>query len=221
MSKKSNIKSLMPIIFGSMVAVACGIYLIPLFAKEVTVKSDRRFQDLIINNQYAVLMLYKEDKETRKDKQLTTKLRQLRETFKAVSNEPFYKEADLLFLTINVADKEVNYIPNKLQIQKLPAFVIFKNSKPLRTMAGSSAGQSAILSGFVDRGNLQDFIDQNIGDDLEDVLDEKAEIRKRELEEAKIRSYYAPRFYVGVGYGYPYSWYPYGYYGGWGWGWGW
>lgn len=204
----------------SMVAVAlCSIFFV--VAKEISLRSENRLKDIIIKDRYAVLMLYKEDKDTRKDKKMTEDLRYLKETFKAVSSDDFYKESDLSFLTSNVAKKELVDLPEKLGVKQLPAFVLFQDGKAIR----GADGQKLILSGFVARDALQGFIDQNLKDELEDVIEEKAEIRKRELEEARIRSYYAPQVYFGLGYGYPYGYYgyPYGYYGGWGWGgrWGW
>lgn len=195
MSKKSNVGKFILVVFCAGILVY-GLSLVTAWAKEIPVKSDRRLQDLIIKNQYAVLMIYQEDQETKKDKNMREQLRQLREMFKAVSSDTFYKEADLAFLTANVASKELDYLPRRYQIKTLPAFVIFKNSKS----AEVAAGQPLVLSGFVDRGQLQDFIDENLKAELEDVLKEKAEARKAELEEARIRSYYAPSVYFVFGF---------------------
>jgi hypothetical protein len=207
MNKKT--KSLVFLCIAMAIIVAYSFFLTPVSAKETGVSSERKLQDLVIKNQYAVLMLYQEDSQTRKDKMKREQIRQLREMFEAVSSDTVYKEADLAFLSANVAKKGVAFLPDryKIQLQELPAFVIYKNSKP----AKGANGQPLVLTGFVDRGKLQDFINQNLEAELQDVLEEKAEARKAELEEARIRSYYAPRVYFGLGFGGGYP--PY-----WGWG---
>jgi hypothetical protein len=118
-----------------------------------------------------------------------------------VSDSERYKQVDMMFLQGDVDREDVAAVAREYAVTTFPAFLLFKEGVVLR-----KNNNPLILTGDINRLQLNEFIDTHLGDKIDDILDEQERILKRRLEKAKIRAYNTPYW----GYGYPY----------WGWGWG-
>ena len=186
------------------IVLAVGVRHVAL-CKEFRVRSVSKFDKLVSKYRYAVVMLYRSDKETKRDSELRQKIKDLQVMFKSLSKVSRYKETDLQFLNVNVAKKDLSEVMQRLGIQTVPTFVLFNGGVPIR----DQNKHIAKLQGSVYRNQLQEFIEKHLSEQLEDVIEAKEKERKRKLEEARIR-YYEQPYYP---YGYPgyYYYYPYGY----------
>ncbi|MDP3888960.1 MAG: thioredoxin family protein [bacterium] len=192
-----KLKGVKILIFGAILLSLAGI-LSTIDARDRSPRSaDKRFHRLIKRQELAVVMFY-----NRNGSRAST----LESMFSATSRKPSYRDAEVEFLTINVAKERSSSLARDFDVRQVPAFIVFKDGIPV---------SKEHLSGFVSREQLTSFIDKHIEDRIKDIIEEKAEARKRAAEE---RRYYRP--YIGFSYGYPYYGYPYygyPYYGsGWG-----
>ncbi len=188
--------------------LGCGGLVSDLYSKMTSVRSTDKFYRKINKYDLAVVMFYKVDKATRKDDpDLYKRIKNLGRMFKATSRMMLYKEANVLFIQVNVAKRsELNDLAQEFNVKQFPTFLLFKNSVPLR----DKNKNIITLTGLVLRQALKNFIDKHLKDDIEDIIEEKAEIRKRRLEEARLRSYYYGSYYSPY-YHYPYYYHPYSY----------
>ena len=177
-------------------------------AKEVSVSSEKKFYRRLDKHDLAVVMFYKEDREVRKDRVLKQRIKNLENMFKATSTIRRYEEANIVFIKVNTAKNAVSDLHRDFQVTKLPAFVVFKYNTPVR----DEQKNIVQLNGFVSREALKEFIDKNLEDAIDDIIEEKGEIRKRKLEEERLRyRYYGPYFNYGYSPYYYHSPYYYGY----------
>jgi thioredoxin-related protein len=192
------------VLFASSVFLALGFM---LHAKVKTFKSEERLHKYLRQSDVAVVMFYqKPDKPDDKSERAAYKealqnIKDLQARFKVVSDEERYKEVDMMFLQGDVDREDVAAIAREYAVTTFPAFLLFKEGVVLR-----KNNNPLILTGDINRLQLNEFIDTHLGDKIDDILDEQERILKRRLEKAKIRAYNTPYW----GYGYPY----------WGWGWG-
>jgi hypothetical protein len=151
----------------------------------------------------AIVFFYYEDKETRKDPMLKRKTSSTLAYLERMSRLPWYEDGDCIFASGNVACQEMHSLMLSCGAKQAPCYMLFYDSLPVR----GSQGQVALLQGYVPRNILESFIERYAGGTIEDNVRERAEQRRAEREEARIRyQYYAPYFYGG----YPYWGYPCG-----------
>ena len=172
-----------------------------IFAREITVRSDRKFDQLVIRHNYAVVMFYQSDKKVRKDPTFKRKMDRLENIFKSLSERYKYEEGDLVFLKVNIAKNDLAMVSRDLDVTQVPAFLLFEDGESIK----GNIGKPVSLVGFISRDDLGMFIDAHLGEQIEEIVEEKEKIRKQRREEARLQSYSYP-------YSYPYSYYPYGYY---------
>lgn len=174
-------------------------------AKHAIISGESKFSRILSNPKYnlAIAMFYKSGKLLRKeDPALYEKNNKLSQMFKSTSLVFRYRDADLMFLSINLAEKHNEVFESMYGITGTPQFMLFKDGQIFPDLKG----QPTVLKGFVTRPDLQAFIDNNFSILLKENSDRNKEIRERKMEEAMANSYY-------VGWG------GYGYPGGyWGWG---
>jgi hypothetical protein len=156
----------------------------------------------------AIVFFYYEDKETRKDPALKRSISSTLSYLERMSRLPWYEDGDCIFASVNSANEELCALMHSLGIKQAPCYVLFYNSAPVR----GTQGQIVLLQGYVPRNILESFINRYAGGTIEDNVHERAEQRRIEREEARIRyQYYAPYFYCGYPYwgscwgGYPYG----------------
>ncbi|HRN77830.1 MAG TPA: hypothetical protein PLU71_01205 [Candidatus Dependentiae bacterium] len=193
---------------------------IVLHAKVKTFKSDESLRKYLRESDVAVVMFYNtpdrpQDKsERRAYKDILQNIKDLQAEFKVVSDSERYKEVEMLFVQGDVKREDVATIARDYGITAFPSFLLFKegvvitkNNKPL------------ILTGNVNRLQLNEFIDTYLGDKIDDILDEQQRVLKLKIEKAKLRSYYTPYYYPYWGWGGPYWGWGWPYYGWYGWYW--
>jgi len=190
-----------------------------------TIKSERSFDKYARRGLTAVLF-YKQGKRPRRKEEmaraqwekLNDKNDNLIAMFSAASKNFLYEEGDLDFAVVNVARRdELAQIARQYGVATFPTIVLLNFGNQIQ----SKLGASAKLSGYVTQSQLNRFIKNSIGQKLEKRKKQKAEYRKKRLEQARIRAYYAPYYspYWGYGWGYPYWGFGWGYpyYGRWWW----
>ena len=114
-----------------------------LFAKHVTVKSEKRFDRALDNNKFAVVMLFEEDKQMRKDREYKNKVNELKRMFKGASKLNTYRKGDVEFVAVNVKKKNLQDVADNFGVTQLPTFLLFKNGVPVR------GGVKALFSSMV------------------------------------------------------------------------
>lgn len=182
-----------------------------VLAKHTSAKTERKFNRMIKNPKYnlAIALFYESEKRMRRENpELYRKLKNLKSMFKDASKVFKYEDADLLFMTINLARPKNQGLQSRYNIASTPVFMLFKDGYPYK----DKAGNALILEGSPTRPQLQAFIDKNFEEDIEKNRRRNQEIRQKRIEQARARAYY-------WGWGYPYGGWGYG---GWGrpWGWG-
>jgi hypothetical protein len=181
----------------TVIMLGLGLAWIPARAHLNRVHSESQFYRTINKRSIALVFFYQEDKETRKDAGLKSKIASSLASLERMSRLPWYEDGDCIFAIVNVKTDELCALMRTLRITQFPAYMLFYNSVPVR----GSQGQPARLTGFVPRNVLESFIDRYVGGTLEDNVKARAEQRRIAREEARLRyEYYAPYFY----WGYPY-----------------
>jgi len=200
----NSLKKKLLLIVGT--AVSLVITLIP---RTVTVKSEGSFDRLISRHEIAVVMFYREDRTTGDDSTLKKNINATEYMFKNVEKKGRYKEVNIAFIKVNIARDFLDDVAKRFAVKKVPAFVLFKDGVPVR----DKEKNMAMVTGFISRADLINFIEKHLDDDLQEIIDEKEEIRQRRREEAQSWSYYNyPYYYPHYGYGYGY--WPYYQFGG-------
>ncbi len=189
---------------GLLILVALGMRS-TLVGKITSVKSERRFNKLTVRNELVVVMFYDREKKKARDRKEREEQREyydkLFAMFKSASKIFDYKEAEVKFLKVNLARKKAADLQHDFDIIETPTFMLFKDGSPVRDEKGAIAQ----LKGIVSREKLREFIDKYFEERIEEIMNQKEEIRRRRLEELRYRRYYYPYYY---GY-YPYYYRPY------------
>ena len=212
---KENAHNRMMIVGMSIIVLVIGTVALTLLGRVRSVSSVRNFDSTIARRELSIAMFYKRDKKMAKDRDMKQKIRRLGRMFKSLSKKMRFREGELAFIRVNIAKRDMSELAQDYGVQQTPTFMLFDGGKLLRDAVGNAVS----LTGFVTRYELTDFIESNFSSQLDEVIEEKAKIRKRRREEARWRSYYYPYYY-------PYHHYPYGgfgfggYHGGFGFGFG-
>lgn len=188
------------------------VFMLPVIAKDIRVRSKDDFFAKLSSAPYTLAIFYDRDREIMKDKEIVRSIKDLEIQTKSLSQNPFYKGADLQFMRVDLDRKELESVAQQFNITTLPTYLLFVG----RELVGKP------LVGFAYRSQVQKFIDQNLLDNMNSYMKEKQQQRARDLERAKIRAYnnaylwgpywnpywsygYAP--YWGFGYRPYYRWY--------------
>ena len=167
------------------------------------IHSEDQFYRVINKRSIAAVFFYRDNKEMRKNREIKNKINSSLANLERMSRLPWYDDGDCLFAAVNVVSGDLCNLAKSLGIKMLPCYILFYDSVPVR----GPQGQPALLNGYVPRNMLENFIDRFAGGTLEDNVKERAEQRRIDREEARIRyQYYAPCFYWGYPYwgcGYP------------------
>jgi hypothetical protein len=152
-------------IFGTLAgscAVVLGLFLHTLVADVRTATTRDQLDKYIKNAYFAVVMFEDEDNA------------KLEDMFQDVSENDDYVESALAFIQVNTQEAQVEGRLRTLQIDRLPAFVLYGKGDPIR----DDNGQIVLLSGRATKKQLQNFIDDSIGGALEDIRTAKEEAVK-------------------------------------------
>lgn len=159
---------------------------------QIRVKSTKDFNRVLDKHALVVALFYKNDRDTRKNKELNRKIELLEDTVKRIAERDRYKDARIAFVRINIIGDDLESLAQSYDVETMPTFMIFKHGGVVR---------GGITTGFIDARELRLFIDQHIGRTINAFVQAEAERRRR-----KHRRTYT---YVGFGaypgyYGYPY-----------------
>lgn len=180
---------------------------VPLGMYAYSVSSMRSLYRAVEKKALAIVMFYRSARNQRKEnRELYDALKKAQKDFASLSRVKTYKQADLQMIQANVEQKDLQNVHEELgvSIGEEPVYVPFVNGKQMQQ---GPTGGTLSKKGFLTIRQLRDFIDRNMGDVMQDYLDDKQERARRERAENAL--------YFGFGGGYPwYGWYPY--YGGWG-----
>lgn len=171
-------------------------------AKDKAVRSADSFDTVLARAPYSVVLFYDNSRENRRDPAMRGEIKGLETMFRELSRDPSYKEAELQFVRVDVARHGLAEVAQRYQLRTFPAAMLF--------LGGKATG--AQLMGKIYRDELSTLIDRTFKSQMESVLKEKEQQRRRELERARIRAYNAAYWgpYWGWGYGYPYGGWRYG-----------
>jgi|GEM_PF-2076488 len=181
-----------------------------IIAKYTSTKSERSFTKQAGKYRFTVALFYKEDRETRRDRELRHKIRRFKEILKSVSTRDAYEDADMQFIAVNVASRRAQDLAIDFQIGDQPAIILFEDGAPYK-----KNNNIIRQNGFLTREQLVTLIDNTWGDKIEQAIKQKVQ---RERQRRRERRYYSggPSVSFGIGfgggYGYPY-WGGYPYYG--------
>lgn len=167
-----------------------------LWAKDKKARSYNSFYELLAKSPYTVVLFYNSKNDTKEN------TKDLLLMFRSLSDDPEYKDADLLFMRADLSRDKLQSLSRTFDING-PAVQLFIGRQPIT---------GARIDGLIDRTGITHLINRFLSQKISEYLKEKDEARKRALEDAKIRAYnrayyWEPYWY----YGYPYG--PYGYWG--------
>jgi hypothetical protein len=185
------------------------------FGKHHRVTSSRGLADAITMNDLVVALFYVEGKGLVKE--VKEKIHAVQRDFRTMSKTDVYEYVGILFASVNVAKEDMLDMVVRYGVVRpaadSPSFALFRGGKMV-----------ACLSGFRDREEMRETIEQYLGHDISRIEKEKDAQRQRRIEAARVRSAENaaayPYWYWG---GWPYygGWYGYGaawpYYGGGSW----
>ncbi|HXW86494.1 MAG TPA: hypothetical protein VEK38_04090, partial [Candidatus Bathyarchaeia archaeon] len=151
-------------IFGTLAgtcAVVLGLWLHNVMADQVATTRDQL--DRYIKNAYFAVVMFNDEQ----DKKLDT-------MFQEVSETQDYKDSALAFVRVNTQEAQVEGRLKALNIDKLPAFVLYGKGDPIR----DDEEQVVMLSGPASKKDLKNFIDDSLGGALEDIRSAIAEAKE-------------------------------------------
>ncbi len=181
-------------------------------AKDIRVRSSEALRKKLTQAPYSLVLFYDDSREMKKDKNARDAIDNMEAMFRSLSKDAPYKDAQLQFIRAQVNREGLHSVLRRYELKQLPAFVIFLGRE-----------KQAVAYGNLYRDDVEQFIEMNLKNKMKEVIKQADELRKKRLEEAKIRAYNRPYIYGPYGYGpwlYPYGWYGYGrpyWYGGYYW----
>lgn len=183
------------------------------FARDIEVRSERKFSDKLMKHRLAVAMFYRDDKVIREDIQVGRLIDKIERIFDSLGKWGRYQDGDVIFLSVNVAKGNLDELADAYNITKLPAFLLFKNGVPLRDDQGKVIMWLPFLSEVTERA-LSTFIEKHLQADIDrNIRDRAEELRRRREAAAWWAYYYGPYYGPYWGYGPYYYGRPYGYVG--------
>ncbi|HLJ31602.1 MAG TPA: thioredoxin family protein [Candidatus Babeliales bacterium] len=111
--------------------------------------------------------------------------------YEDISKTQRYDDADVVFLKVNAARKDLSDLAQAYGIVHMPAFVFFYKGKRL----SDNNGNMVILTGSVTRDQLESCIDNYYGDEIERYIAHKEERKERRIarENESWKPYFYPR----------------------------
>src|SRR4030095_4709577 len=170
-----------------MSALVVGVLSNYLCAKVRSVGSQREFEQNVAHKGICVALFYKAD--DKKDVTMQKKNKQLQRMVEDVSAQQSYDDADVVFIKINSACKEFDTIVNNYDVMSVPCFLLFDNGR--QVMNGQN--KPAVLHGFIVREELETFINNYCGKEINTLNNAKEATQKNRMDEEK--ESWLPYFY--------------------------
>lgn len=156
------------------------------------VKSERNFDYILRNAHFSVILFYSGGRNDKDEG-----MNHLKDVFEDLSNRGRYKDAEIVFMRVNIDSRNMITIAEHYDITEYPSFILFDEDEPMI----DENELPIILTGFVTRVALKQFIEDNLETRIAETIKQKDELVKRRRDEAKVSwvPYYYPYDYY-----YPY-----------------
>lgn len=210
--------------------LAIALFAQGLDARYHVIKNDTQFFNEINAYRFSIVCFltgFDEAIDKDEQKQMKKENHQLQDMIKSISETDPYKKdlrSDVGFLIVDASKDSMQSIVDKYIVKNnaMPQFLLFKDGKAVMTMSDKLAQ----LSGFIEKADLMQYMNDYFGKDFDEVLAQKSDDqnKEREMQLARYQAYAASRYPYG-GYA-PYniwgspsfamytgyaSFYPYGY----------
>jgi hypothetical protein len=184
------------VIYGVAVAMMAGCF-IALCARVQRPSSTTKFDYALRNSRLAVAMFYKSGKKEKQNREIRSKIEEIKDAFSTLANRGRYEDAEIVFIRVNADRSSLEQLAKEYGVEKYPSFILFDEDEVI----ADYYGVPVVLSGFVTRAELKTFIEDNLGSRIEKILKQKDALIKRRKEEARVSwvPYYYPYDYY-----YPY-----------------
>lgn len=161
------------------------------------ISSERNFYYVLKNARLAIVMFYVKSEKEKKDSDMREQIAQLEDSFETLNTRDRYKDAELSFIKVNCVRTDLDELAHDHGIETYPSFILFDEDE----LVTDESGNPVILTGFVTRSQLKQFIEDNFSDHIAEILKQKDSLIKRRREEAHVTwvPYYYPYDYY-----YPY-----------------
>jgi hypothetical protein len=137
------------------------------------ISSIRSFNNVAEKAEMAVVVFYEKDKKKiRADKDLASKVERVERIFSNVSRSFDYKEAEILFLQVDTARRDLQGLLGDYQIGAIPTYMLFKFGEPVK-----QGDKIAMLTGMASADQIRQFIDTFFKDRIKSIVEEKAKLR--------------------------------------------
>ncbi len=187
-----------------------ALYMIrtPLISKEITIRSQDKLDRSLARYPIAVLFLYDRKGTCPEARRSVEKALTI---FKQTSRDSYFRDAGLQFLVVDTgANLLSDYVCDACQVLELPAVIAFEQGQ----LMVNSEGMVDALYSLRNRAQLTQFIQDTLGAQLQEQIEQKDAERKRRLEESRIQFYESAYDPLEGDYAGDYSWaYPYWGYG--------
>lgn len=170
-------------------------------APHKAVRSESRFHALLKQQPYSVVFFYNQDKQlttcSKKHPQAPCHIHvrsneHAQRTITTTRHNKQYQKADLMFIKVNVAHRNLDAVAAEYGVRTFPSFILFKHGVPVR----AKNGKIALLSGSATPEQLHTFINRHLGHALDVRIEYKQEAYFQGLNE---------QTWDNVFYGYPNS----------------
>lgn len=162
------------------------------------IRKEHDFYKRIEREPFSVVLFYKEKKH---DSLWQQNLHKQKNNFHAVSNAELYRNGDVQFLEVNVGNKRLINLVSDYHVSRLPAIMLFKFGKPVRS---SKDTMRVSLFGFSKQEDIKNFINRYLRNQIHDYIESQAE---RKAEDRARREASGTFLTYGVGYPYYDPWY--------------
>jgi thioredoxin-like negative regulator of GroEL len=172
-----------------------------LYARAYTVTSADKLGRIIRKHELVAVLFYDKIKGNDLDN-----IHGIKDTFNSLSRR---YDGTVFFAMANVLRERMVEMAKEYGIHETPALVLFDAGRPVRQHGGTRA----MLVGFSDRATMKRFIQQYLGDRLDEIRDAEQRARRKKQEKKDVRTsvyrtYYEPYPYYSYPYPYTYQ-YPY------------
>lgn len=176
----------------AMFALVAGEF---LHAKVRTVMARRDFEQTVAKGPMVVALFYENEKG---NTTMRNQNKGLIRMYEDLSKYRLYDDADIIFLKVNVARKDLAELAKLYGVGTIPTFIFFKDGQRMMDHRGSVAD----LQGFVSRADLQSFIDMHYGEQIKKYVANKENRRQQIIaeENESWKPYFYPRDMVVRGY---------------------
>ena len=161
---------------GMIITICLSFVTVVIDAKVRSINTKRDFEQSIAQERMAVAFFY------------DVPNKDLMRMYEDVSKTQRYDDADVVFLKVNGARKDLFDLAQAYRITTMPAFVFFHKGKHL-----TDKGNQVILTGSITRDQLESYIDTYYGDEIKRYITQK-EVRK-EKRIARENESWKPYFY--------------------------